>query len=532
VLERSNSFDSVPFTCYQSTFVGKHKMAAVPPGLFIFLIIIEGIFYCTCISVYLLRRNKFPIQARLPLIVSIELFTMGSGGLLVLFMGAFPDSVEITDCKRYLAFLAFFDLTALLTVAFRVGWLFIKDFVNRIMAKGNFVGFRQTRQESAPPVQNSLPKEEINCVQRHTETILTHLLKKLSIIQTLTVVFSPAILVAFADIVMVLSATDSAGISILDERCLPDARRNSLMMGSISAYCGALAFLVIFAIMKIEDNFKIGFEIRALLVFVILLATFQGIMSASQSIFIVAFQQTRIWNLMVGGIYIPIVIGFQSLFPMYLSIKHEKNEKEMGNSRNPSVYNKMRSSFGQSNNLVTAEEFPEEELKDFLTHQNGRHALIKFLEAELSVENLIFCEECVSFRTKFTQRKRHEIIEHAQFIRDNFIANFAPSAVNLSSEMYKELMARLSNSHLEAPMGVSSLNPDILEEARIEIMLLMMRDSFPRFRKSPSYARVMKAAECESSVEFTSTVSHFLQSATGLFLSNDKTGSSEKKRDS
>jgi len=148
-----------------------------------------------------------------------------------------------------------------------------------------------------------------------------------------------------------------------------------------------------------------------------------------------------------------------------------------------------RSSFSStSSGETTPREDPEEssetsrsKLTILLNDEEGREAFLKFLEQELSFENLLFWEAVQEWNRRI--EKLDEIDEKAQVeakrIFDLFICCKGPHQVNLKHETRSEL--------IKACKGTGTLCRGVFNRAGEEVFHLMYRDSFLRFQACQSY---------------------------------------------
>uniref|UniRef100_A0A3Q2ZU89 Regulator of G protein signaling 6 n=1 Tax=Kryptolebias marmoratus TaxID=37003 RepID=A0A3Q2ZU89_KRYMA len=116
----------------------------------------------------------------------------------------------------------------------------------------------------------------------------------------------------------------------------------------------------------------------------------------------------------------------------------------------------------------------EEALKD----PAGRDQFLKFLESEFSSENLRFWLAVQDLK----QRPFHEVPARAQEIWQEFLAEGAPSSINLDSHSYER-----TSQNLKDPGRYS------FEDAQEHIFQLMKSDSYARFLRSNIYQDLLLA---------------------------------------
>ncbi|XP_016429228.1 regulator of G-protein signaling 6-like [Sinocyclocheilus rhinocerous] len=116
----------------------------------------------------------------------------------------------------------------------------------------------------------------------------------------------------------------------------------------------------------------------------------------------------------------------------------------------------------------------DEALKDPV----GREQFLKFLEFEFSSENLLFWLAVQDLKCRPLQ----EVAARAQEIWQEFLAEGAPSAINLDSHSYER-----TSQNLKDPGRYS------FEDAQDHIYKLMKSDSYPRFLRSNAYQDLLLA---------------------------------------
>ncbi|XP_030625512.1 regulator of G-protein signaling 6-like isoform X4 [Chanos chanos] len=116
----------------------------------------------------------------------------------------------------------------------------------------------------------------------------------------------------------------------------------------------------------------------------------------------------------------------------------------------------------------------EEALKD----PAGRDQFLKFLESEFSSENLRFWLAVQDLK----RRPLQEVATRAQEIWQEFLAEGAPSSINLDSHSYER-----TSQNLKDPGRYS------FEDAQEHIFKLMKSDSYSRFLRSNAYQDLLLA---------------------------------------
>ncbi|XP_035278624.1 regulator of G-protein signaling 6-like isoform X2 [Anguilla anguilla] len=111
-------------------------------------------------------------------------------------------------------------------------------------------------------------------------------------------------------------------------------------------------------------------------------------------------------------------------------------------------------------------------LDEALRDPVGRDQFLKFLESEFSSENLRFWLAVQDLK----QRPLQDVSSRAQEIWQEFLADGAPSSINLDSQSYERTSQNLSD-----PGRYS------FEDAQDHIYMLMKSDSYARFLRSNAY---------------------------------------------
>jgi hypothetical protein len=115
-------------------------------------------------------------------------------------------------------------------------------------------------------------------------------------------------------------------------------------------------------------------------------------------------------------------------------------------------------------------------LAKFLTYPAGREAFRAFTVKEFSVENLLFVEAVKAIKDKPTLPTK----EDGQAVWDQYIAEAAPSQVNLPSVTCQRLKARMEESE---GLEIVAMFDDSVDH----VMKLMQRDAFKRFQRTPDW---------------------------------------------
>ncbi|XP_053252137.1 regulator of G-protein signaling 20 isoform X2 [Podarcis raffonei] len=114
----------------------------------------------------------------------------------------------------------------------------------------------------------------------------------------------------------------------------------------------------------------------------------------------------------------------------------------------------------------------------------GRNAFREFLRTEFSEENMLFWLACEDLK----QESNKAIIqEKARLIYEDYISILSPKEVSLDSRV-RELI----NRNMLEPSEHS------FDEAQLQIYMLMLRDSYPRFMNSAIYRDLVESLSQKS----------------------------------
>ncbi|KAL1022621.1 hypothetical protein UPYG_G00030010 [Umbra pygmaea] len=115
----------------------------------------------------------------------------------------------------------------------------------------------------------------------------------------------------------------------------------------------------------------------------------------------------------------------------------------------------------------------KESFEKLLSNKHGLMAFTAFLMSEFSEENIAFYFACEDFRRTKSPAK---LSAKAQRIYEEFICTDAPREVNIDHETRDITKANLNNPSLSC-----------FDMAQHRIYLLMAKDCYPRFLRSPAY---------------------------------------------
>uniref|UniRef100_A0A8C7PQG4 Regulator of G protein signaling 16 n=2 Tax=Oncorhynchus mykiss TaxID=8022 RepID=A0A8C7PQG4_ONCMY len=128
----------------------------------------------------------------------------------------------------------------------------------------------------------------------------------------------------------------------------------------------------------------------------------------------------------------------------------------------------------------------KESFEKLLSSKHGLMAFTAFLVSEFSEENIAFYVACEDFRSTKSAAK---LAAKAQRIYDEFICTDAPREVNIDHETRD-----ITRANLKDP------STSCFDMAQHRIYLLMAKDCYPRFLRSPAYKDLISQlhAKCTS----------------------------------
>ncbi|XP_069573473.1 regulator of G-protein signaling 16 [Brachyistius frenatus] len=115
----------------------------------------------------------------------------------------------------------------------------------------------------------------------------------------------------------------------------------------------------------------------------------------------------------------------------------------------------------------------KESFEKLLSSKYGLCAFTAFLVSEFSEENIAFYFACEDYRSTKCPAK---LPAKAKKIYDEFIGSEAPREVNIDHETRD-----ITKDNLQAP------SPSSFDMAQHKIYMLMAKDCYPRFLRSPAY---------------------------------------------
>ncbi|KAF7647216.1 hypothetical protein LDENG_00175840 [Lucifuga dentata] len=127
----------------------------------------------------------------------------------------------------------------------------------------------------------------------------------------------------------------------------------------------------------------------------------------------------------------------------------------------------------------------KESFEKLLSSKHGLCAFTAFLVSEFSEENIAFYFACEDYRST---KSAAQLPAKAQKIYDEFISTDAPHEINIDHETRD-----ITKGNMAAP------SPSCFSLAQHKIYMLMAKDCYPRFLRSPVYRELICQAETKTS---------------------------------
>eukprot|EP00475_Leptophrys_vorax_P020334 TRINITY_DN27802_c0_g1_i1.p1 TRINITY_DN27802_c0_g1~~TRINITY_DN27802_c0_g1_i1.p1 ORF type:complete len:551 (+),score=114.19 TRINITY_DN27802_c0_g1_i1:24-1655(+) len=492
---------------------------AIPDGLFWFFLVINSGMFLGTIPIYFMRRNTFPIANRLPRLASVEMCVLSYFSIMATLLGALPDF----ECRS-------FTLASMVPANFAVGittyrltWLVLKDFITR----------KLILQTQSKQVASGSEEDATKVPARPKRTMFQTVVHLLSwflewYFETMLRFFRPklvALIAAVPCFIIVLTETiifskidRNQKISVFGPVCAQQAfSKTQALESALYTYLLACLLLGGAFLKKVRDNFGFGNEMRAILIPLATSGLLFTIVVTIPNAFQVLFTETRFWAFLIGCLLTPMAVGIQSVYPLYLSLEHQRKYPKAFRKR---IEELMRDSAKKvvTANLLTDElsvEFPGRptspspsspdgsvhsdnsgtnrniEFENWLESPEGRGRFLEFLQKEFSVENLLFWEASKAFYLKFSRLEATnqrdmvadaEAQQEATVIRDTFILSSASSSINISSGIRSEILQTFPVRRRKRRIGTVHIPSDLFQKANKEIFELMFRDSYTRYK--------------------------------------------------
>jgi hypothetical protein len=486
----------------------------VPHDLFLAGLVLSLILYITSLSWYHHRRNHFPLKQRHPTVVILELLCSGGIGTVIVLSDLYPESHAASDCSTVMYSINAFVYFLMAIMVCRLLWIWHRDFVTKIGIKNQeqILGFRVIEtDENAPKINTHLPLKVERFLVRH----LAHLqLQKLFIAITVFLV-----LAGIGDFIVVYRWTlvyEAAAVTAHSYACLPVLQASVSYKMVFFALVTCFIMCLSMSLLNLKDNFGIRREMISLISLMIGVVVFLAcilITPVAEWLLI----QTKLWGFMIGLVFMPGVYFSQAIRVIWLSYAAEKAKAIADTKHSQTSQDDQAANFGKRE-LQEADRILEK-VKEVIADPIGKKMLREFMQTEFSIENLMFVEACTNYERMFQKNDEDQIAaasKMAKSIFENFVKTDAPFTVNLPFGVQKELTAKLSklNSLEDRDRGMltnvqavqvtiqppqtqvlennidmrSVLTIELFATAKDEIVRLIARDTFSRFKMSDGYA--------------------------------------------
>jgi hypothetical protein len=463
---------------------------AIPSAAFLVFTILFILYFIASISLYNRKRQTFPVKQRLPYFVMVESCLISFLGIYVLLMFASSENSIFRNCTMFSFVVSPLAAISVSMMAFRVSWIVLTDLFTKILVQDERI---TTTQRQGVPISHTAG----NPITKFILFLLSQARRiGLSKLQISLLVVIPGCALDLIYLFYTYKFGYLADVQVTSQKCQEIIGSGGYLAVMFFLYFVLVGSVIVVPLLKLNDNFSMGKEIRALVVLGVVMSIMANTTS-SYAIYNALIIQTRAWNFVVGVVTVPLVIAVQLLFPVYLSIQHESNQK------------RREDATAHDNNPRTIQSDMQEMMK-LISTESGRALFLAFLELEFSVENLFFIEACKCFKKSYSQRALSDNVQEALLIRNMFIHPSSPHCVNISYKTRQQVLTLLQpfekeNRESKVKESVVStdsqssavllldrmlsvdLVPEVFDLASEEVMNVLTKDTFIRFKYSPSY---------------------------------------------
>jgi hypothetical protein len=478
------------------------ERTAVPPVVFQIGLTLVIVMYIIVLPIFFIRRDKFPIAQRLPVVVFAEFLLFIALTAVDALSGAYPDSKHFTNCRAYTVISTICGSTASAATGLRVCWLYIQISVTR-----NLVKDKNSLRRSLETTASFSPVVETSLGSAFADKILALLYKRMNRWQAAIVIISPALLASLFNCILVLLPTGSENLLLWDPRCSSSGFQLASILKTFMAFYYMVVFLFMLrAVFKVDDNFHLGTEMRVMMLSSFVLLAF-NLLNSVGTYYTLVFVELKLYQFIHGLVYLPFVFVCSGIFPVYLSYQHASSNLMESPSKRETALNRSTDLSGRPPK--------SSDIAEVLENPQGRMLFLKFLQNEFSVENLLFYEEVTEFSEKYTEESNAEQMKKdAIRIFQTYVSPSAATSVNLPFNVRQPLIVYFTSIMLEAGQShnddykqgvpeeesrtadssstqvpVTVLRHDIFDRARASTLRLMKQDSFVRFKKTKQYKK-------------------------------------------
>eukprot|EP00475_Leptophrys_vorax_P023600 TRINITY_DN322_c0_g1_i2.p1 TRINITY_DN322_c0_g1~~TRINITY_DN322_c0_g1_i2.p1 ORF type:complete len:458 (+),score=74.15 TRINITY_DN322_c0_g1_i2:60-1433(+) len=427
-------------------------------------------FACACytalLPTYFIRRNKFPITQRLPMIVLLEVSVLITASLLE---ARTFGSMVFNNCIAELLVMTGLMHLVSVTITLRLSWLFLKNFFTKTLVR---TSEERRRNDSTG---SNVSKSSSSCC-RMSESFLIALSKVITVKQMCIMLVSVPLCFGVLDFTFILTSLDAG------ETCA------TIILQTTVIKTTALGFLVVLVMtaassMNIDDNFGTRSEFRALLVPLCALMVL-CIMNA-------AGVGCIDWSFVLSGVCLPAMVLIELLYPLILSFKHQYKHLQEEKRRKLLLQQQQKSSRRRS---AKSTHEVQEMMIGVLSETVARCEFLKFMESEFAAENILFYEDCTRFEaTAASQGPAAQVtLLEAEYMYHTYILMSSPSCINISHGTRTALIQQLQPLYEAVCKGAQQqqqlaeqgfmVDPEVFTDAKHEVLNMMAGDSFQRYR--------------------------------------------------
>jgi len=184
---------------------------------------------------------------------------------------------------------------------------------------------------------------------------------------------------------------------------------------------------------------------------------------------------------------------FSTVYPLYLSYRHDTEDKRL-----------LRPSTTRSSISLV-------DLSPILSHPAGFKAFEQFLKGEFALESLYFWNSVKEFRQKlaettdWTDDLKKESLQKAEELYSEFVKKGAVYEINISFVRKNEILTNLESIQRMCPSEqviaaeeFRTQMDSLFATAQKDVLELMTKDSFIRFRRSAFFQQVEKAIDSKA----------------------------------
>jgi hypothetical protein len=485
-------------------------------------LIVSLLFYFICFCWFFSRRTYFPIVNLAPHLIAVGLVLSGCIGTVIVLSDAFPTSSTFSGCTQVIHSISFLVYIVLAILSDVILWVCRRDIMTKLTLRNQKSVFGL---ELINNISHDISRNESKELNTHLPVLLEEFLSNIFTTVSLKKMFwfnnVFYLLVGIGDFVLIIQNSDGKdGVFVHDLDCYDAIWPTAVYK---VAFCGFLSvFVLLFfrVIWNLQDNLGVGGVLKSLgiiLMFVIGLIIVLIVPQSAEVLLI----NSRIWGFFFGLVFMPAVYVVLGYYNIYLTYKHQPKAKpkkkktqkdsDLSDLRSPSKTSDMNSTASDSVGALRVQ------LEAVFKDPTTRKLLQNFMQHEFSIENFMFVEACSTYENAFDPPTNGEGVGLiGKSIYENFIQDSSPFAVNLPSGIRKNLLnkakpmllkkrGRMSNLATSFSGRFSSPAPpsdekehsdshfahiftkNLFFEAKEEIMTLITKDTFARFKLSEEY---------------------------------------------